>query len=163
MVIRVSTGHVYQTSHLVSTKFAIVVDFLLLYFVISHHLVTGSIIVTSFNIICYLHFIRIYRLLWDLHIVYSAVFLLLIYQAIYRLFSWPSLCWHTSHFVTSLRTVFLMPGQYKCWQIIAFVKSNLGWSRYVWYHLTTYIWSNCGITILLLNLTRCIVFRLPRK
>ena len=84
----ISTGHVYQTTHVVSTKFAIIIAFLLLYIFISHHLVTGYIIVTYFNIICSLHFIRIHRALWDLHIVYSAVFLLLIYQAIYRLFGW---------------------------------------------------------------------------
>ena len=47
----ISTVHGYRTSYIVSTKFVIVIVFLLLYFVTSNHLVTGSIIVSSFNII----------------------------------------------------------------------------------------------------------------
>ena len=46
----ISTGHRYRTSHVVSTKFVIVIAFLLLYFVISDHPVMGTIIVVAFNI-----------------------------------------------------------------------------------------------------------------
>ena len=44
------TGHRYRTSHIVSTKFAIVISFLSLYWVISNYPVTGSTIVTDFKI-----------------------------------------------------------------------------------------------------------------
>ena len=46
----ISTGHGYRTSHVVSTKFTIAIAFLSLYYVISNHPVTGSIIVTYFKI-----------------------------------------------------------------------------------------------------------------
>ena len=55
----ISTGHGYQTRHLVSTKLIIVIDFLLLYCVILNHLVIVYIIVMDFNIIVSLPFIRI--------------------------------------------------------------------------------------------------------
>ena len=55
----ISTGHGYCTSHVVSTKFAFVIAFLSLYCFISNHPVTGSIIVTDFNIKGYLPFLRI--------------------------------------------------------------------------------------------------------
>ena len=54
-------------------------------------------------------------------------------------------------------------GQYNCWRIIDSVLYSPGWSRYVWYHLTTYFWSNCGINILSLNDTSFMVFLLPQK
>ena len=53
------TGHGYQTSHLVSTKFVIIISFLSLYCVISNHPVTVSIIVTTFKIRGSLPFLHI--------------------------------------------------------------------------------------------------------
>ena len=47
----ISTGHGYWTSHVVSTKFAIFIALLLLYFVISSHPFMRSIIVTFFIIL----------------------------------------------------------------------------------------------------------------
>ena len=47
----ISTIHGYLTSYTVSTKFAITITFLLLYWVISNHPVSGSIIVTGLKII----------------------------------------------------------------------------------------------------------------
>ena len=44
----ISVGLRYLVNHVVSTKFAINISILLLYCVISNHLVTGSIIVTAF-------------------------------------------------------------------------------------------------------------------
>ena len=55
----ISTGYVYPTSNVVSTKFKIVIAFLSLYCIISNHLVTGYIIVMTFNIIDSLPFIHI--------------------------------------------------------------------------------------------------------
>ena len=46
----VSTGHGYWTSHVVFTKFTLIIPFLSMYCLISNHPVTGSIIVTNFNI-----------------------------------------------------------------------------------------------------------------
>ena len=46
----ISTRHGYRTSHVVSTKFAIDIAFLLRYCVTSIHPVTGSIIIMDFNI-----------------------------------------------------------------------------------------------------------------
>ena len=46
----ISTVHGCQTSHVVFTKFLIIIAFLLLYCVTSKHLFTGSIIVTAFKI-----------------------------------------------------------------------------------------------------------------
>ena len=53
------TGHEYRTRHVVSTKYSIIIDFLSFHCVTSNHLVTGSIIVMSFNIRGSLPFIRI--------------------------------------------------------------------------------------------------------
>ena len=53
------TVHGYRTSHVVSTKFSIVIAFLLLYCVISNHPVTGYIIVMAFKIRGSLPFLRI--------------------------------------------------------------------------------------------------------
>ena len=69
------SGHGYRTSHVVSTKFSIFINFLSLYCIISNHLLTGSIIVTNFNIRASLIFIHIYRGLWYLHIVFPRYFL----------------------------------------------------------------------------------------
>ena len=66
--------------------------------------------------------------------------------------------WHMFHSMTSSWTIFLIPGHYKCWIIINSVLSNHGWGTYLWYYLTTYLWTNCGINILALNVTRFIVF-----
>ena len=51
--------HGYCTSQVVSTTFEIVIAFLLLYWVISNHSVTGSIIVTAFRIKGYFPFLHI--------------------------------------------------------------------------------------------------------
>ena len=53
--------HGYWNTHVVSTKFAIVVIFLLLYCVTANHPVTGSIIVTAFKIRGSFIFLHIYR------------------------------------------------------------------------------------------------------
>ena len=55
----ISTGCGYRTSHVVSTKFAIVFSFLFLYCVTSNHPFTGSIVVTAFNIRGYFSFLSI--------------------------------------------------------------------------------------------------------
>ena len=55
----ISTGRGYQTSDVVSTKFAIVVAFLSLYYVFSDHLVAGYIIVKYFKIRGSLPFLHI--------------------------------------------------------------------------------------------------------
>ena len=54
-----STGHGYQTSHVVSTKFTIVIAFLSLYCVTSNHPVKGSIIVMDFKIKGAFPFLRV--------------------------------------------------------------------------------------------------------
>ena len=46
----ISTGHGYRTSHVVSTKVAIVITFLSRYCVTSKHPVTGSIIITDLRL-----------------------------------------------------------------------------------------------------------------
>ena len=73
------TDHGYRTSHVVSSNFAIGIAFLSLYCITLNHSVTGSIVVTYFNIrgsFLLLHLLYIFfRVIWDLHIVYSAVFL----------------------------------------------------------------------------------------
>ena len=56
----ISTGHGYRTSHVVSTKFAIVITFMLWYCVTSNHPVMGSIIVTAFKINGSLPFLLIF-------------------------------------------------------------------------------------------------------
>ena len=53
------TGHRYQTSHIFSTKFAIVIAFLSQYCVTSNHPVTGYITVTAFKIKWYFSFLHI--------------------------------------------------------------------------------------------------------
>ena len=55
----ISTGRGYRTSHVVYIKFSVVIAFLSLYCVTSNHPVMGSIILTAFNIILYLPFLRI--------------------------------------------------------------------------------------------------------
>ena len=60
------TGHVYQTSHIVSTMFAIVIDFLSLYCATSNHLVTGCIILTTFK-----HRGSFYFLYYPIHFISS--------------------------------------------------------------------------------------------
>ena len=154
------TGHVYHTRHVVSTKFEIIISFLSLYYIISNHPVTGSIIETGFKIKYYIPFLHILRGLWYLHIFYSTEFILLYYNVIYHIVFDRFVRWHTSHSVTYFRTVFLMSGQYKCWRIITSVLSYTGRRRYVWYHFITYCWSFCGITILFLYVISFIVFQL---
>ena len=56
-----------------------------------------------------------------------------------------------------------MPGQNKCWRIIASVRSSPRWRRYLWYQCTTYFWIFCGITILSWFVTSLIGFRPPRE
>ena len=56
----ISNCHDYWTSRVVSTKFAIVVNFLSRYCVSSNYPVTGSIIVTDFKIKGYLPFLHIW-------------------------------------------------------------------------------------------------------
>ena len=55
----ISISHGFWTSHVVSTNFSIVIDFLLLYCVISNHRFTGYIIVTVFKSSCSTPFLRI--------------------------------------------------------------------------------------------------------
>ena len=55
----ISTGHVYRTRHVYSTKLAIVIAFLSLYCITSNHPITGSTIVADFNIRGYLPFLHI--------------------------------------------------------------------------------------------------------
>ena len=69
----------------------------------------------------------------------------------------------SSHSVTYLRADPLKSVQYKYWRITASVLSSPEWRRYMWYHFTTYCWSNCGLTILSLNVTSFIAFLPQRK
>ena len=55
------TGHGYRTRHVVSTKFAIVIAFLSLYFITSNYAVMGSIILTALGIRGSFPFLRIFR------------------------------------------------------------------------------------------------------
>ena len=65
----------YLASHIVSTLMTIIVDLLSLQYVISNHPVTGSIMLTHFNIKGFLNVLRIFRDLQDLQIVCSKVLL----------------------------------------------------------------------------------------
>ena len=108
----ISAGHVYWTSHVVTTRFSIVIDFLSLYCLFPNHPVTGYIVVTYFTIRGSLHFLRI---LWgpmrSTHslfcgISYASLSVILPYFNIDRF-----VCWHMPHSMTSLWTSPLMCGK----------------------------------------------------
>ena len=155
----ISTDHGYRTSHVVSTKFLIIINLLLLYCVNSKNLVLGSIIVTEFNIkvsILFLHILyRPMRYSHSLFHSFSSARLVgsLPYFAVDRFVH----C-HVSQPVTSFWTVSLMPGYYTYWWIVASVLSSPGWGRYKQYHFTKYFWSICEMTILFLYFTSSILF-----
>ena len=153
----ISTGH-----HEFYTKFTITIDLLSLYYVISNHTDIGSIIVTAFKIRGFSSsyvFIGAYEIYtWFISWCFFRYFI-----RKFTHFYWP---FSTLTRVTArdfLLNGFLMPGQHKCWKIIASVIYSHGWRRYVQYHLTTYFLSNCGMTILFLYVTSLIVFRPRRK
>ena len=95
------TGHEYRTSHVVSTKFAIIVAFLSLYYVTKKHPITGSIIVTA---------LRLKALSNLFHDVSSASFT----GNLPYIFVERFIRWHTSHLVTSLWKDSIIPERYKC-------------------------------------------------
>ena len=143
----ISTGHGYRTSRVVYTKFSITIAFLSLYSVISNHPVTGSIILEVFKIKGSLPFLSIlYRSMRSTYILFQGIYSDSLSG------NWPFVLltvfvrWHTTHYVTSFWTVFLMSFHNTCCKIIASFLSHPGWRRYVWYHFKTYRWSCCGIT-----------------
>ena len=59
--------------------------------------------------------------------------------------------WKVPQLVTYFRMAYLMPGQYKCWWIIASVLSINVWRRYTWYQCNTQLWSIDWIKTLALH------------
>ena len=66
-------------------------------------------------------------------------------------------------FLTSFRTAFFSPVQYKCWWIITSVLSSPVWRRYAWYRNTAYILGFYVITVLFLHFTRLWIVLLPLR
>ena len=145
----ISFGLGYLVSHIVWTKFVIDIALLLLYYVVQNSPVTGSIIVMNFRFKFYFcSFILVnkgpIRSTQSLfHGISSASFAGNLPYFLFGRF----LRWQVSQLVTYFWTSFLIPGQYKCWWIIASIISIPVWIRYLWYQCNTYFWSIYGIQI----------------
>ena len=160
-MISIGIGYIY--SHVVSTKFAIDITLLSLYWVTSNHPVIGSIIVTDFKFRFYfclfLHITQgpIVSTQSLFHGIYSAS---LSGNLSYFIF-YPFLHWQVSKLVTSFWTEFIMTCKYRCWRVITSILYITGWRRYVWYQCNTQFWKMYRITILSLNGIRFIYRLLP--
>ena len=87
----------------------------------------GSIIVTAFKIIGSLPFIHILKgTVISTHSLFHGISSATLAGNSPYFFVELFVRWHTSYFVTSFWAVFLMPGHYKCWLIVASVLSNRG-------------------------------------
>ena len=122
----------YLDSHVVSTNFSIDIDILSLYCAISNHPVTGLIIAMNFR--CRLMTWAPMRYTQSLfHGIYSDS---LAGNLPYFLFDCFLHC-QVSQLIPSFRTESLMSGQYKYWQIIAYILHIHVWRRYLWYQCNT--------------------------
>ena len=133
----ISVGQGYLVNHSVSTTFTIIIVYLLLYFVISDHPVTVSIIVTALRFkFVYLLFLVWLRDLLDIYRVYFVVFPHLPWIVTYRFFN-RFACWQVSQLPTYKRMMFIIPDQYKCWQISVSILSITGRIIYIWHRCNT--------------------------
>ena len=119
----ISTGHEYRTSHIVSTKCAIVITLLSQYYVISNHPVMGSIIVNNFRIRNYFPFLcTFYKIMISKHSSFHGVSSVSLEGNLPFFFIDYFLLWYVSQLVTSFWTVF--------W---CFSSTNFGESLHLFY------------------------------
>ena len=118
----------YLDSHVVSTKFAIGIALLSLYFILSNHTATGSIVKTALKYIFYLcsFLLIMYAPIGSTQILLHDISLANLFGNLPHFLFDFFLCWQVSQLVTYFRTVYLIPGQYKCWQVVAFILSIPG-------------------------------------